>query len=228
MNAASPIPRGRFITLEGGEGAGKSTQARLLAEHFRARGFECITTREPGGSPQAEHLRELLLSGAVAPLGTRAEALLFAAARIDHLDVTVRPALARGAYVVCDRFADSTRAYQGALGKVDPGFIRALERTAVGTTRPDLTFILDIPSETGIQRAHARRSAGMVPDRFEREDAAFHEALRNAFLEIAAQEPDRCVIIDATRPVSEMAEMIWSSVESRLLNQSASAPGKAN
>ena len=219
MNATS-ARLGRFITLEGGEGAGKSTQSRLLAERLRLRGFECVTTREPGGSPGAERLREILLSGAVAPLGATAEALLFTAARIDHLDHTIRPALARGAFVVCDRFADSTRAYQGALGNLDPVLIRALEHTAVGRTHPDLTLILDLPVEVGLARANARRGDAAA-DRFEREGQAFHEGLRKAFLEIAAQEPARCAVIDASRSVSEIADLIWAAVESRLLAPSA-------
>jgi dTMP kinase len=218
MSEAARAPRrGRFITLEGGEGAGKSTQARLLAERLRMRGYECITTREPGGSPGAERLREVLLSGAVAPLGSTAEALLFTAARIDHLDHTILPALARGAFVVCDRFVDSTRAYQGALGNLDPQLISALERIAVGSARPDLTLILDLPPDVGMARAAARR-AEAAPDRFEREGASFHEGLRRAFLDIARQEPERCVVIDATRSLSEIADEIWATVEGRLLN----------
>jgi dTMP kinase len=215
--AAKSARRGRFITLEGGEGAGKSTQARLLAERLRMRGFECVTTREPGGSPGAERLREVLLSGAVAPLGSTAEALLFTAARIDHLDHTIRPALARGAFVVCDRFVDSTRAYQGALGNLDPQLIGALERVAVGSTRPDLTLILDLPPDVGMARAATRR-ADAAPDRFEREGTSFHEGLRRAFLEIAKQDPKRCVVIDATRSLGDIADQIWATVDSRLLD----------
>jgi dTMP kinase len=212
----APPRRGRFITLEGGEGAGKSTQARLLAERLRMRGLECVTTREPGGSPGAERLREVLLSGAAAPLGATAEALLFSAARIDHVDQTIRPALERGAFVVSDRFADSTRAYQGALGNLDPQLISSLERIAVGAYRPDLTLVLDLPADVGMGRAAARR-AEATPDRFEREGAAFHEGLRRAFLDIAKEEPERCVVIDATRSVSEISDAIWAAVEERLL-----------
>ena len=221
MNDTSArVRRGCFITLEGGEGAGKSTQARLLAERLRMRGLECIITREPGGSPGAERLREVLLSGAVAPLGATAEALLFTAARIDHVDHTIRPALARGAFVVCDRFIDSTRAYQGALGNIDPTLIHALERVAVGSTRPDLTLILDLPPDVGMARAAARR-ADAAPDRFERENASFHQGLRRAFLSIAEEEPGRCMVIDASRSVSEIADAIWSCVETRLLSGSS-------
>lgn len=215
MNAGAPRKRGCFITLEGGEGAGKSTQARMLAERLALRGIECVTTREPGGSPKAEELREILLSGAAKPLGAMAEALLFAAARIDHLDATIRPALDRGAWVICDRFADSTRAYQGALGNIDPRQIRALEDVTVGPTRPDLTLVLDLPPETGLARAKARRGDGGV-DRFEGEDIGFHRGLRQAFLDIAAAEPERCVVIDASQGVREIGDAIWTSVVRRL------------
>jgi dTMP kinase len=206
--------RGRFITLEGGEGAGKSTQARLLAERLEARGVECVTTREPGGSPGAEALRTVLLSGVVAPLGPMAEAMLFAAARIDHLDHTIRPALARGAFVVCDRFADSTRVYQGVQGNIDPARMRALEQVTVGETRPDLTLILDLPAEVGLARASVRRGREAV-DRFEKEGMAFHEGLRRGFLDIAKQEPRRCVVIDASRDQQTISDAIWEVVAER-------------
>jgi len=206
--------RGRFITLEGGEGAGKSTQARLLAEALRARGCEVVVTREPGGSPKAEKIREAILSGLIAPMGPKAEAMMFAAARIDHLDQTIRPALARGAWVVCDRFSDSTRAYQGALGAVEPDFLRALERIAVGPTKPDLTIMVDVPAPTGLARARARASG--APDRFEAEGLAFHESLRRAFLDIAEGEPQRCAIVDGAREEQAVAAEIWRAVEARL------------
>ncbi len=211
MNAV----RGKFITLEGGEGAGKSTQARLLKARLDARGVECVLTREPGGSPGAERLRHALLSGAVAPLGPAAEALVFSAARIDHLEKLIRPALARGAWVVCDRFVDSTRVYQGALGDLDPNFIRQLERVVVGADVPDLTLVLDLPTETGMARAAARRGRDRA-DRFEAEDRAFHEGLRQAFLKIVAAEPERCVAIDATRSEADVAGDIWMRIENRL------------
>ena len=207
--------RGRFITLEGGEGAGKSTQARLLAERLRLEGVDCVVTREPGGSSGAEALRGVLLSGAAAPLGPTAEALLFSAARIDHLDATIRPALARGAFVICDRFSDSTRAYQGTLGNVDPRLIKALEDVTVGESRPDLTLMLDLPAETGLARATARR-ADQGADRFEGENLSFHQGLRSAFLNIAASEPDRCVVIDAAQGADRVAEAIWLVVQERL------------
>ena len=215
--------RGKFITLEGGEGAGKSTQARLLAEHLRSLGHECVVTREPGGSPVAEALREVILSGAAAPLGPSAETVLFAAARIDHVVQTILPALARGAFVVCDRFTDSTRVYQGALGKVDPGLIHTLEEIAIAQCRPDLTLILDLPAQTGLARAAARR-AQQAADRYEAEGLAFHEGLRLAFLEIAKSEPERCKVVDAAQGPDEVAQAIWATVQA-LLEPAAAIAG---
>src|SRR5918993_5480470 len=151
--------RGKFITFEGGEGTGKSTQAQILAERLKVLGIAVITTREPGGSPGAEVIRHVILSGAVKPLGAEAEAMLFAAAREDHIAHTIRPALDRGHWVVCDRFADSTRVYQRVLGHVDPRLIKRLEKITVGENKPDLTIILDAPAETGLARAHARRGS---------------------------------------------------------------------
>src|ERR1019366_2091236 len=149
--------RGRFITFEGGEGSGKSTHARLLADRLNALGIEVVLTREPGGSPGAEIIRHILLSGITKPLGAETEAILFAAARDDHVRTTILPALLAGKWVICDRFIDSTRVYQGALGHVDPRLIRSLERVTVGPAVPDLTFILDVPAKIGLARASARR-----------------------------------------------------------------------
>jgi dTMP kinase len=219
------IARGRFITLEGGEGAGKSTQARRLAETLRGQGREVVLTREPGGSPTAEKIREAILSGAIAPLGPTAEAMMFTAARIDHLDHTIRPALARGAWVVCDRFADSTRAYQGALGDLDPRFIASLERIAIGADKPDLTIMVDVPADLGMARASQRRDG--APDRFEAEGPAFHEALRRSFLEIAASEPGRCVVVNGAQEPDAVAQAIWSAVEARLLTTGESVAAEA-
>jgi dTMP kinase len=202
---------GRFITLEGGEGAGKSTQARLLAAALERIGLRAIVTREPGGSPVAERIRETLLAGRAKSFGPFAEAVLFAAARDDHLRATIRPALARGDWVISDRFADSTRVYQGALGNVDPRLIQALERVVVGPTRPDLTVILDLPAGIGLERA-ARRAGSASPDRFEAEDLSFHERLRESFREISEREPDRCVLIDANPPAEAVAGAIWEVV----------------
>jgi dTMP kinase len=226
MNAPMPVSKsvrtGRFITFEGGEGAGKSTQVRKLVEALNAREIATVATREPGGSPNAEELRKALLAGLVAPLGAAAEAMIFSAARIDHLDNLIRPALARGAFVVCDRFADSTRAYQGALGSLSDEFIDGLERVTVGDNMPDLTFMLDVPAEEGLARAGKRRGDEAV-DRFEAENIDFHRALRAAFRTIAERNPQRCMIIDATRPPDDVAADIWREVETRLLDQKASA-----
>jgi dTMP kinase len=209
--------RGRLITLEGGEGAGKSTQIGHLLRRLRGAGVDAIATREPGGSEGAEILREVLLSGVVKPLGPTAEAILFAAARIDHIDKTIEPALARGTWVVSDRFADSTRAYQGGAGAIDPRLINALERVTLGDLRPDLTLILDLPPEVGLLRAGRRRGSREKVDRFEGEDLQFHETLRAAFLSIAAADPSRCEIIDAGRSEAEVAEAIWSAVSGKLM-----------
>lgn len=209
--------RGCFITFEGGEGVGKSTQIERLRRRFDAAGLEIVATREPGGSPRAETIRAAVLEGRAKHLGPFAEAVLFAAARADHLDHLIRPALARGAVVLSDRFADSTRAYQGALGNIDPALIHALERVVVGETRPDLTLILDAPVETSLARAAERRRArGEAADRFEAEDAGFHERLRRAFLDIAANDSGRCALIDASRGPDVTEEAIWHVVESRL------------
>jgi dTMP kinase len=205
---------GRFITFEGGEGAGKSTQVARLVERLRAFGLEALATREPGGTPNAEALRKVLLEGLVEKLSPASEAMIFSAARIDHLDKLIRPALARGAYVICDRFADSTRAYQG--GALPESFIDQLEKLAVGETLPDLTFILDLPAEEGLARADARRGNGKA-DRFESEAIVFHRGLRAAFLAIADKNPQRCVVIDARRSVDAIAQDIWNCVETRFL-----------
>ena len=211
----SAVSRGGFLTFEGGEGTGKSTQARLLAEKVRETGREVLLTREPGGSPRAERIREALLSGAVKPLGPVAEAMMFAAARLDHLAEAIRPALARGAMVVCDRFVDSTRVYQGLLEGVDPKLLSGLERIVVGETMPDLTIVLDLDVAEGLARARNRRGQGAAPDRFEREAEGFHDGLRRGFLGIAEREPERCLVLDATRPAEELARTIWLLVQAR-------------
>lgn len=208
---------GKFITFEGGEGAGKSTQARRLKERLVTEGFDVLLTREPGGSPRAEAIREVLLSGKAKELGPMGEALLFYAARDSHLELTIRPALARGRIVISDRFFDSTRAYQGAAGGVSIAALNALERIVAGATRPDLTLILDLPAEEGLRRAHARNADdGGAADRFEVMKLSFHEDLRREFLEIANAEPWRCMVIDSTRPQDAVAEEIWSVVCERL------------
>lgn len=208
---------GTFITFEGGEGAGKSTQISRLRARIEALGMPVVATREPGGSPYAEEIRAFILDGKAKELGPFAEAVLFTAARIDHLDQTIGPALRAGTYVLCDRFADSTRAYQGASGDVEAPLINALERAALNGLRPDLTLILDLPVEAGLERAALRRQAkGQGVDRFEQEDAAFHSKLRETFLAIAKAEPGRCVIIAADRSPDEVEEAIWEAVQARL------------
>jgi dTMP kinase len=213
--------RGRFITFEGGEGTGKSSHSAMLAERLNARGISVRRTREPGGTVGAEILRHILLSGAAQPFGPAAEAILFAAARDDHLNLVIRPALERGEWVVCDRFIDSTRVYQGILGQVPPPIIRALERIVVEDTIPDLTFILDVPAEVGLRRSLDRRGQADA-DRFEQEALAFHETLRRGFRAVAAAEPERCVLIDTLAPQHEVAERIWHVVEERLLKPATS------
>jgi dTMP kinase len=208
--------RGRFITFEGGEGAGKSTQADMLVRRLKSLALSVVATREPGGSAGAEIIRYVLLSGAAKPLGAEAETVLFAAARDDHVSTVIRPALERGKWVVCDRFIDSTRVYQGALGHVDPRFIRSLERITVADAMPDLTFILDLPPDVGLARAAKRRGAEEGADRYEGEALAFHTKLRDAYRDVAANEPYRCVLIDAQRPPSAVAEEIWAVVTDQL------------
>ncbi len=168
-------------------------------------GYGVLLTREPGGSPGAEIIRHVLLSGAAKPLGAETEAVLFAAAREDHVKCAIEPALAAGKWVVCDRFADSTRVYQGALGKVDARFIKGLERVSIGDLAPDLTLVLDLPVEEGLNRLTSRRG-NAKPDRFEAEDPEFHQKLRSAFLALARQEPERCVVIDANRSIKKIAK----------------------
>lgn len=208
------LGRGRFITFEGGEGSGKSTQIKILAERLNAAKLRTIVTREPGGSPGAEIIRHLVLSGMGKLLGPDAETLLFAAARDDHVSTVIKPALNQGIWVLCDRFSDSTRAYQGSLGKVSPAILNAMERVTIGDLRPDLTIVLDVPVEVGIKRAAARRGTG-APDRFEAEDIRFHQELREAYRQIAAAEPQRCVLIDAAAEPGIVAANIWAVLRDR-------------
>ena len=204
--------RGRFITLEGGEGAGKSGHAAKLAEWLKGEGVDVLVTREPGGSPRAEALREMLLSGRFAARGPETEALVFALARADHLATKIRPALGAGTWVVCDRFMDSTRAYQGSAG-VGSDLLDLIDSIVVGEDRPDLTLILDVPAALGLERARKKKPE---PDRFESDGLALHEARRQAFLDIAAREPKRCFVIDATRDKPAVAEAIRNAVAERL------------
>jgi dTMP kinase len=213
--AKAETRRGKFITFEGGEGSGKSTQVARLAAKLKPSGLSVVASREPGGSAGAEAIRHVLLSGAAKPLGPHAEAILFAAARADHLRQTIRPALERGQWVISDRFADSTRVYQGVLGNVDARLIARLEKITVGELTPDLTIILDIAPEIGLKRAGERRGNAAV-DRFEGEAFEFHKKLREAYLELAQREPQRCVVIDASADPATVAERVWSAVYERL------------
>ncbi|HZP70450.1 MAG TPA: dTMP kinase [Pseudolabrys sp.] len=212
--------RGHFITFEGGEGSGKSTHAATLAHRLKALGHAVVLTREPGGSTGAEIIRHILLSGIAKPLGAETEAILFAAARDDHVRNVILPALKSGSWVICDRFIDSTRVYQGTLGNVDQRLIRSLERVTVGPAVPEITFILDVPAQIGLARAKNRRGQ-VEADRFESESIEFHENLRQAYRMLAAAEPNRCVIIDGRPPRDVVAERIWSIVQDRLRSERA-------
>ena len=208
--------RGRLITFEGGEGTGKSTHSALLADRLKALGIEVVLTREPGGSPGAEAIRHVLISGAARPLGAETEALLFAAARDDHVRNTIEPALARGAWVVCDRFIDSTRVYQGILGRVDPKFIRALERVTVGDLTPDLTFIMDVPAEIGLARAHKRRGEA-APDRFEGRIPGKPSGAAGRLSSAGGLRAGALLARSMrTEPKPHVAERIWREVSERL------------
>lgn len=211
------MPQPRFITLEGGEGAGKSTLARKLAQRVEALGLAVELTREPGGSERAEAIRVAILSGAIKPHGPFAEALMFSAARIDHIDSRIRPALAKGSWVICDRFLDSTRVYQGVSGTIDATVLAELEAVTVDGLMPDLTLILDLDPEIGLKRAAHRRAPGESSDRFESETLDFHRRLREGFLAIAEREPGRCVVLDATRAPDALADAAWAAISERLL-----------
>lgn len=201
---------GRFITFEGGEGSGKSTQVGRLVERLTARGLDVVRTREPGGSAGAEDIRALALNGAAERWSPMTETLLMYAARSDHLERTIRPALARGALVICDRFSDSSRAYQGAGGGVDGGFIEAMDAAVVGETQPHLTLIFDLPVEIGLERALARGGADL---RFETKGLAFHQRLREGFRRVATEHPERCRIIDASGDPDAVFGRVWAAVE---------------
>lgn len=205
---------GLFVTFEGGEGAGKSTQIRRLADSLRSRGCDVLLTREPGGSPGAEAVRHVLLSGAAEAFGTRMEAILFAAARSDHVEEVIRPAIAAGRIVLCDRFIDSSRVYQGVTGNLEPDFIETLQRVAINGIVPDCTLILDLPARIGLERARRRGAAGAAePDRFEKEEMETHEKRREAFLDIATREPGRCRVVDATLAEDAIAAAILQIVD---------------
>lgn len=213
---------GFFLTFEGGEGSGKSTQVSRLAEFLREDGWTVRVTREPGGSPAAEALRDILLAGDIRALGEEMETLLFAAARADHIQAVIAPALAAGEVVLCDRFHDSTRIYQAPFRQAQPAFFDLIERSALAGTTPDLTILLDLPADEGLQRAAARRGAA-VADRFEGEGLETHETRRFEFLRLAREEPERCRIVDAGRPVDLVARDIRDIVGNLLTVRSVKA-----
>jgi dTMP kinase len=204
------MTRGKFITFEGGEGTGKSTQVALLAERLHNAGIESVVTREPGGTPLGESIRALVLGATPSPV---TELLLFAAARAEHVTTVIRPALDRGTWVVCDRFIDSTRVYQGLLGGAPEDLIGALEIRTVAPAFPDLTFVLDLPPGEGLKRTEARGALS----RFDAEHEDYHRRLREAFRDAARAEPDRCLLIDADRAPAQIAGDVWRTIEARLL-----------
>jgi dTMP kinase len=219
VRRSAPAARGLFVTFEGGEGVGKSTQIAMLDKALREQGVATLTTREPGGSPGAEAVRHVLLSGAAEPLGPQAEAMLFAAARADHVDTLIRPALEEGVTVLCDRFYDSTRVYQGDTGKVTREFLAQLEKVSVGDCRPDLTIILDLDPKEGMRRAAVRRDQAGFPDRFEKEALEMQDRRRLAYLQIAREEPKRCRVVDASGDAvsvhNRVLDIVLAAMEAR-------------
>lgn len=219
------MTRGLFITFEGGEGAGKSTQINRLARKLRVKKYDAVVTREPGGSPGAEAVRHVILSGAAEPFGPKMEALLFAAARSDHVEQVIRPAVEAGKIVLCDRFLDSSRVYQGVTGNLDPVFMRAVEKIAINGMVPDMTLILDVDPEEGLRRAASRRGAGDTADRFEKEALDIQKRRREAYLAIAEAEPDRCIVIDASADPdtveSVVTAAVFAAIEMRYSQQKA-------
>lgn len=207
------MARGRFITLEGGEGAGKSTLARGLSAALEQSGLETVITREPGGTPNAEALRALLVEGEPGRWSPLAETLLLYAAREDHVATLIKPALERGAWVICDRFYDSTRAYQGAAGGLQVDRLDAIHTASLGEFAPDLTLVVDLDPQIGLARTRTR---GEDATRFELKPAAFHSALRQGFLDIARAQPDRCAVIDGSLPSNEVLAAALATVSSRL------------
>jgi len=206
-------PPGKFITLEGGDGTGKSTQARQLGAYLEARGLDVLLTREPGGAPGSDDIRKLLLTGDPDRWDVVGETLLFYASRRNHLRLTVWPALAAGKWVISDRFADSTMAYQGYGNRMGAGNVRKIHEVAVGDFEPDLTYILDMEVEAGLKRTQGR---GHDEDRFERMKLDFHKRMRAGFLEIAKENPHRCVIVDADRPIDAIQSDMQQILDQRL------------
>ena len=209
----SAAGRGRFITFEGGEGVGKSTQIARVADRLRAAGIDVVETREPGGTEGAEHIRSLLVSGPADRWDPVAELLLIGSARRDHVRRVIAPALSAGTWVLCDRFVDSTRVYQGVAGGVAPETVQAVNRIATGGLQPDVTVILDIDPTVGLARARARDHGDA---RYEGLDTDFHRTVRRAFADIAAAEPQRCVLLDAARPADDVTEAVANSLRDRV------------
>jgi dTMP kinase len=205
------MQRGKFITFEGGEGAGKSTQAKRLAERLESKGIATLVTREPGGTALGEDIRGLILKDR--PQDPLTELLLFAAARAEHMTAVIRPALDEGTWVISDRFIDSTRVYQGKLYAIEPDLIAQLETYTVGHDLPDITLILDLPPEAGLERAAGRGTLS----RYDSERIETHETLRQGFLEVAEAEPKRCILIDGSLPVVSVATAVWEAVHHKLL-----------
>ncbi len=200
--------RGKFITFEGGEGGGKSTQAARMAGYLRGKGLEVLETREPGGTPESEALRDLLVQGDPDRWSALSELLLITAARVEHVNRLIKPALTEGKWVICDRFADSTLAYQGIAGELGLELVKQLQKLAVGATAPDVTFLLDVRAEAGLQRAEKRGGAA----RFEKKGAAFHQTLRDGFLALANENPQRIVLIDG----EDTFDNVWGQIEAEL------------
>ncbi|MFD2649741.1 dTMP kinase [Devosia albogilva] len=216
--ASSATSRARFITFEGGEGVGKSTQVKRLLQHLQQNGIDAVRTREPGGTAKAEAIRSFILQGRSESWGAGAEAVLFASARLDHVRQLIAPNLAAGTWVLCDRFHDSTRAYQGLTGGVDERLIGELETLALDGHVPDLTIVLDMDPEIAFRRVEQRQLADglkVTGDRFEKEELDWHRTLRDGFLAIANANPERCVVLDADRDEDELERVIWATVSAR-------------
>jgi len=208
----------RFITFEGGEGVGKSTQVKRLLAHLAEVSVDAVRTREPGGTPKAEAVRSFILQGRSETWGAGSEAVLFAAARLDHVNQLIAPNLAKGTWVISDRFCDSTRAYQGLTGGVDVKLIDALEELALDGHTPDLTIVLDMDPETAFQRVAQRAledGLALTGDRFEKEELDWHRRLRDGFLDIARNNTDRCVVLSADQGEENLEREIWTLVQSR-------------
>lgn len=210
---------GRFIVFEGGEGTGKSTQIGRLADNLSKAGIATLTTREPGGTPFAETIRAKLLAGDHAASGPDAEAVLISAGRIDHLDAVIRPALAKGTWVLCDRFTDSTLVYQGRVSGGDPAFLPALNARVVAKTPPDLTIVIDLPASETIARLVAR--PGADGGRWDEGSEAEHATIREAFLDLANADPTRHVVVDGIGDIDAVADRIWSAVQAHFLAELA-------